>query len=87
MRWPLWITSVAFCVVLAAGAGLCKGVAQGADEVLHKSQLATKVFPVVGNAIADGLAGLQTYAGQTNSTETMRSNVVARIEADLRNLA
>ena len=81
IRWPLWIACVAFCVVLAAGAGLCKGVSQGADEVLHKSQLATKVFPVVGNAIADGLAGLQTYAGQTNSTETTRSNVVARIEA------
>jgi hypothetical protein len=81
VRWPLWIVSVTFCTVLAAGAGLCKGFSQGAEQVLQKSQLATKVFPVVGNALADGLAGLQSYAALTNSAEASRTNLMARVDA------
>lgn len=81
IRWPVWIISVALCTVLAAAAGLCKGAALGAEQVLQKSQLATRVFPVVGNALADGLAGLQSYGVLTNSADAARSNLLARVEA------
>lgn len=80
VRWPLWIISVTLCTVLAAAAGLCKGFSQGAEQVLQKSQLATKVFPVVGDALADGLAGLQSYAALTNSMDAARTNLMARVE-------
>lgn len=81
IRWPLWIISIMLCALLAASAGFCKGLSQGAEQVLQKSQLATKVFPVVGNALADGLAGLQSYAALTNSADASRSNLMARVEA------
>jgi hypothetical protein len=79
VRWPLWIFSVMLCALLAATAGLCKGLSQGAEQVLQKSQLATKVFPVVGGALADGLAGLQSYGALTNSAS--RTNIMAQVEA------
>jgi hypothetical protein len=81
IRWPLWVVSVTVCVLLAAAAGLCRGLARGTEHVLLNSQLATKVFPVVGDALADGLAGFQLYAASTNSGAATRTNVMAGVES------
>lgn len=81
IRWPLWLGTVTLCVLLAGAAGLCRGLARGSEHVLLNSQLATKVFPVVGDALADGFAGFQAYASSTNSGAAIRTNVMAGVES------
>lgn len=80
VRWPVWILSVISCVGLVATAGFLIGVIRGSEHVLLNSQLATKVFPLVSDALADGVAGVQVYLSNTNAAARTNMNITAQIE-------
>lgn len=55
-RWFRWLTlavMIPSCPVLGASVGFFQGVLRGAEYVLREGPLATRVFPVVGNAGAE----------------------------------
>lgn len=79
IRWPLWLLTVAACLICAGLWGFWKGVVQGGEQVVRKSQLATEVFPEIGNAVADGVAALQVLLAETNATEPSKGNVTNRV--------
>lgn len=81
IRWPLWILTVVACVGLVGSAGFFVGVIRGSEHVLLRSQLATKVFPEVGDALADGVAAAQLFLAETNAAARSSTNLSARIEA------
>lgn len=68
-RWVRWMAclfmlgSGLFC---GAAAGFWKGVGDGGEIVLRKSQLATEVFPLAAGALADGLASIQVSLISSN---------------------
>lgn len=80
VRWLVWILSVISCVGLVATAGFFIGVIRGSEHVLLNSQLATKVFPLVSDALADGVAGVQVYLSNTNATARTDMDMTAQIE-------
>jgi hypothetical protein len=61
VRWPLYGLVALGCAALLGSAGFFVGVIHGSEFVFKHSQLATKVFPEVGGAIADGVAIAQTW--------------------------
>jgi len=79
VRWPLWGGSVVCVTAFAGAAGFCKGLVQGSEQVLRHSQLATKVFPPVGDALADVVGGFQLYASVSNPPSVTDSNFMARV--------
>jgi len=81
VRWTLWILSIASCAGLVATAGFFVGVIRGSEHVMLNSQLATKVFPLVSDALADGVAGVQVYLSDTNTAARSNTNIAARIES------
>lgn len=81
IRWPLWISSVVGCAGLLGTAGFFVGVIRGSEYVFQHSQLATKVFPEVGGALADGVAAAQFYLAGTNAAARSGTNLSARIAA------
>jgi hypothetical protein len=80
-RWSLWILTVPVCIALIGVAGFWKGVIQGSEQVLMESQLATKVFPRAGDAMADVAAFIQVYLSDTNDASRSETNLTAKIEA------
>ena len=80
IRWTLWIISVGLCTFLIGSAGFCKGIIRGSEHVVLKSQLATKVFPKLGDALADGVAAVQTYLSDTNAASRSETNITAKID-------
>ncbi len=80
VRWPLWILTVITCAGLVGGAGFFVGVIRGSERVMLHSQLATKVFPEVGDALADGMAAVQIYLSETNTAARSGTNISLRLE-------
>jgi hypothetical protein len=80
VRWPLWILTVLAAAGLVATAGFFVGVIRGSEQVMRHSQLATKVFPLVSDALADGVAAAQVFLSDTNATTRSQTNITARIE-------
>lgn len=78
VRWPIWILGVTACIGLIGSAGFFLGTIRGSEHVMLKSQLGTKVFPLVGDALADGIAGVQVYLANTNSASG--SNLTVQVD-------
>src|SRR5262245_55294944 len=68
LRWSIFTLTVLLSAVLFGLAGVWSGAIAGTERVLLKSQLATDVFPKVGEAIADGMAWVQIRATSGNNT-------------------
>ncbi len=69
VRRTVFATTGLAAAVLLGLAGFWSGSLHGAERVLTKSQLASGVFPEIGNAIADGMAWIHLHAvsrGNTN---------------------
>jgi len=80
VRWSLWLLCVMACTGLVGTAGFFIGVIRGSEHVMLKSQLGTKVFPMVGDALADGIAGVQIYLSETNTVSLSSSNITTQMD-------
>lgn len=80
VRWPLWTSMVVLTSGFLALAGFWKGVASGGEQVLRKSQLATGVFPLAGDALADALVSLQTRLESDQTDAGTNGVAAARLE-------
>lgn len=70
VRWPLYalmVVTVAGCLALA---GFWHGLVRGGETVLRESQLATKVFPLAGDALADAAVSVQVALDRSAATKT-----------------
>ena len=81
VRWALYVLVVVACAGLLGSAGFFIGVIRGSEFVFKHSQLATKVFPEVGGAIADGVVIAQTWLQNTNAGNRSRTNLAAVVTA------
>ena len=68
LRWTIFTLSVVLSAILFSLVGFWSGAIAGTERVLLKSQLATDVFPRVGEVIADGMAWVQIRASSANNT-------------------
>ena len=68
LRWTIFALTVVLSAVLFSLVGFWSGAIAGTERVLLKSQLATDVFPRVGEVIADGMAWVQIRASSANNT-------------------
>ena len=68
LRWTIFTLTVLLAAVLFSLVGFWSGAIAGTERVLLKSQLATEVFPRVGEVIADGMAWVQIRASSANNT-------------------
>ena len=59
LRWTIYALTVALSTVFFSLAGFWSGAIAGTERVLLKGQLATDVFPRIGEVIADGMAWVQ----------------------------
>jgi hypothetical protein len=73
LRWTIFTLTVLLAAILVGLAGFWNGAICGSERVLAKSQLATDVFPKIGEAIADGMAWIQLRASPNNSSNTVAS--------------
>jgi hypothetical protein len=62
LRWSIFAITVLLSTVLFGLAGFWTGAIRGSERVLTRSQLATEVFPRIGDVIADGMAWIQLRA-------------------------
>ena len=72
LRWTIFTLSVVLSAVLFALVGFWSGAIAGTERVLLKSQLATDVFPKVGEAIADGMAWVQIRATANHTNQELK---------------
>jgi len=68
LRWSIFTLTVVLSAILFSLVGFWSGAIAGTERILLKSQLATDVFPKVGEAIADGMAWVQIRASSANNT-------------------
>ncbi|HEX5221719.1 MAG TPA: hypothetical protein VFZ59_19295 [Verrucomicrobiae bacterium] len=68
LRWTIFTVTVVLSAILFSLIGFWSGAIAGTERVLLKSQLATEVFPKVGEVIADGMAWVQIRASSANNT-------------------
>lgn len=68
LRWTIFTLTVVLSAIFFAMAGFWSGAISGTERVLTKSQLATDVFPRIGEAVADGMAWVQIRASSANDT-------------------
>jgi len=68
LRWTIFTLTVVLSAILFSLAGFWSGAIAGTERVLLKSQLATDVFPKIGEVIADGMAWVQIRASSVNNT-------------------
>jgi hypothetical protein len=72
LRWTLFALTTVISAVLFSLAGFWSGAIAGSERVLSRSQLATDVFPKIGDAIADAMAWVQVrpqFSRMTNDVE------------------
>lgn len=81
VRWPLYILVAVSCAGLLGSAGFFVGVIRGSEFVFKHSQLATKVFPEAGGALADGVAIAQKWLQSTNAENRSQTNLAAVVMA------
>ncbi|MEY4387494.1 MAG: hypothetical protein RLY20_2777 [Verrucomicrobiota bacterium] len=81
VRWPLYVLVPVACSSLLGSAGFFVGVIRGSEFVFKHSQIATKVFPEVGGAMADGVMIAQTWLQNTNAESHAKSNLTAVVTA------
>lgn len=68
LRWTIFTLTVVLAAVLFSLVGFWSGAIAGTERVLLKSQLATEVFPRIGEAVADGMAWVQIRASSVGNT-------------------
>lgn len=78
VRWPLWILVSLVGSCFLGLAGFWQGAARGAETVLVRSQIGTRLMPELGRMTADGLAALQVLLTETNRSSAY---LKSRIEA------
>lgn len=72
LRWTLFALTTVISAILFGLAGFWSGAIAGSERVLSRSQLATDVFPRIGDAIADAMAWVQVrpqFSRMTNDVE------------------
>ncbi|MBM3839471.1 MAG: hypothetical protein FJ398_16175 [Verrucomicrobia bacterium] len=72
LRWTLFALATVISGALFGLAGFWSGAIAGSERVLSRSQLATDVFPKIGDAIADAMAWVQVrpqFSTMTNDVE------------------
>jgi len=82
MRVLTLVTMLALCTLFAGTIGFFHGVWRGTDVVLHKSQLATEVFPRIGEVAADVMAIVHLYGTDLTEPESVASNGFAKAEIE-----
>ena len=78
LRWTTFTAQVLLGAIFFGLAGFWQGAIYGTERVLTQSQLATSVFPEIGNTIADGMAWIQLRA--TSNRATNDSALTAELE-------
>jgi len=68
LRWTIFTLTIVLSAIFFSLAGFWSGAIAGTERVLLKGQLATDVFPKVGEAIADGMAWVQIRASSVDET-------------------
>jgi hypothetical protein len=61
-RWATFAMMLLVCPLLFAAAGFFEGVLRGSEMLLREGPLATRVFPVLGNAGADAFMAIHLLA-------------------------
>jgi hypothetical protein len=75
------VLSALVCAVLLGLAGFWHGVIRGSERVFTQSQLATDVFPRVGDAFADGVVWLDELITHGTNITSRADQVKARLNS------
>jgi hypothetical protein len=78
LRWSVFTLVVLLSAVFFSVAGFWSGAIHGCERVLTKSQLGTGAFPLIADAIADGMAWVQIRAELPSDADT--NAVAAKLE-------